>query len=332
MEVLPIFLLSLLILTSTCFGDPTTVRVPIEYRVTDTDSGFEKTMLVTAYGGGVVDKGSGELFYKADNTSVPTWLIIKFWIKNTDSKTKKLCFPVIVSPAYENIQLQLTRSRYDTVYKGELYGNHLFLDADIELDSSQMEELLNNPSDFSPITDASCYLPIAPDERREIVFNVKFENMSAWDDNYTRFLDIFNYATYLGDCLDNNSVVINGTGCIKFITGESSKTPFSHAEIIADGCIWEEDCVMCGDGVCASNETTPSCPEDCTVCGDGVCGHREWCDDCPSDCGECVFGLRVEPPNRKVDSMSYYDWAYIAIGAAAVILIAIIPFLLRRKR
>jgi hypothetical protein len=43
----------------------------------------------------------------------------------------------------------------------------------------------------------------------------------------------------------------------------------------------------CGDGFCASGETSASCPDDCGAasCGDGVCDLSEDAVSCPDDCG-----------------------------------------------
>ncbi len=42
----------------------------------------------------------------------------------------------------------------------------------------------------------------------------------------------------------------------------------------------------CGNGVCAGNETSATCPQDCAaVCGDGACTQTESVNNCPADCG-----------------------------------------------
>lgn len=55
------------------------------------------------------------------------------------------------------------------------------------------------------------------------------------------------------------------------------------------------DCKWCGDNSCGANESFPNCPADCSqsvVCGDGICSSNE---DCCKDCGcqtgfQCVAG------------------------------------------
>ena len=59
---------------------------------------------------------------------------------------------------------------------------------------------------------------------------------------------------------------------------------------------------LCGDGICAVDESTDSCPLDCSVpptgptCGDGVCEDPESTDSCSADCpppdvGSCGDGV-----------------------------------------
>jgi hypothetical protein len=50
---------------------------------------------------------------------------------------------------------------------------------------------------------------------------------------------------------------------------------------------------ICGDNVCASTETTTSCPADCpatALCGDGICSGTETSGTCSQDCPSCGNG------------------------------------------
>jgi len=49
-----------------------------------------------------------------------------------------------------------------------------------------------------------------------------------------------------------------------------------------------DDCdARCGDNKCTGDETLASCPQDCTVCGDKVCSSTEDLASCPADCAVC---------------------------------------------
>ncbi len=50
----------------------------------------------------------------------------------------------------------------------------------------------------------------------------------------------------------------------------------------------------CGDGLCADDESTQSCPEDCT-CGNGTCDQGEDLASCVQDCSECGDGQCTGP-------------------------------------
>ena len=46
---------------------------------------------------------------------------------------------------------------------------------------------------------------------------------------------------------------------------------------------------VCGDAVCAGDETCATCPQDCgACCGDGTCDPGELCGTCADDCGACT--------------------------------------------
>ncbi|MCB9655140.1 MAG: hypothetical protein H6729_13535 [Deltaproteobacteria bacterium] len=54
---------------------------------------------------------------------------------------------------------------------------------------------------------------------------------------------------------------------------------------------------LCGDSICASDETCSSCAIDCgacDACGDGVCSGAETCDACPADCAAPTFYLDAD--------------------------------------
>jgi len=86
----------------------------------------------------------------------------------------------------------------------------------------------------------------------------------------------------VGGCLQPK--FCSETGC----SGENSHYAFRAVEQFCQRGTDQVLCgtnSVCGDGYCAYDETTASCPQDCSdpVCGDDICDAGEW-ESCPQDC------------------------------------------------
>jgi len=75
---------------------------------------------------------------------------------------------------------------------------------------------------------------------------------------------------------------------------------------------------VCGDGVCAQDESGELCPADCDVCGDTLCGDQESPATCSEDCGPdpMSFAMVNDVPEEVVETPNEAIDAYVRVQIA----------------
>jgi len=105
---------------------------------------------------------------------------------------------------------------------------------------------------------------------------------------------LYAFALFFGACSESSDSGESTDGDAELQNEDESEADFPNDGDI-DGDAESESMAVCGDGVCAPEESALTCASDCPAdCGDGVCTAGEFCIVCPDDC-DCET-LSATPP------------------------------------